>query len=220
MDFALKEVMGLVSPETPNVELLSQQALSLMAMVAVTADGESKEDELLRDIFKFCDLNIHNPLHWRVLLDAIVQTGFKSAGAPTEWDEADYFLLLQDIRELQRIDPTLKSHVAIARELRRHKNFKIKYAKLDHDYLRRHVSNARNSAINMFAKMRSDESFDDFLAQERTSQLGLPAGLAKSYLTEVKRRSLEELGLDYDPDEMIKILDDLIKRIKRGGNPT
>lgn len=29
MDFALKEVMGLVSSETPNVELLSQQALPL-----------------------------------------------------------------------------------------------------------------------------------------------------------------------------------------------
>ena len=46
-------------------------------------DEQNSKDLLLAEAFSFCDLDHRKPMHWRILLDALVQECFRGPGKPS-----------------------------------------------------------------------------------------------------------------------------------------
>jgi hypothetical protein len=88
MDFMEEKVSAL--PET--LELVSKgeklgwdRATMLNLTLSVRAlaiDPEREGNELTIEVFKSCGLDPKKPLHWRALLSAMIDIGFKNGGAP------------------------------------------------------------------------------------------------------------------------------------------
>jgi hypothetical protein len=166
MDFMEEKISTL--PET--LELISKgekvgwdrtTMLNLTLSVrALAIDPDRKGNELMIEVFKSCGLDPKKPLHWRALLSAMIEIGFKNGGAPPEWDELRYFDLFSDIKKLQEAARSFKSKERIADGLRTKKPFDQKYGDWKVGYLRKKVSEAQKMFIgisrNHFARRPHD----------------------------------------------------------------
>ena len=151
-------------------------------------------------MFEFFGLDPARPLHWRVLFNAMIEAGFKSSGAHPECDEVAYFELFSDILKLQETNKPFKSKESIANGLRKHKLFGGKYGELKVGYLRKKVSEAEK----MFKGMAPGTTFEQFIAERRVKEFGLPPVLVQKYIDEA-RASLVA-AMPFDPDVASTIL--------------
>jgi hypothetical protein len=172
-----------------------------LSQTAVQIDG-SKPGTIV-DVFQMCGLDPAKPLHWRALLEAMVEVGFKKSGAPVEWDELSYYLLVCDIRELQVLQPQLKEHTEIARQLQNTRPFKQKYKQWEFAYLRKRVSEAR--------KMGPADSLEEFIAKRRENKFDLPAGFAKAYIERASALAAAREG--FDPDATFALIEEAEKLV-------
>ncbi len=103
---------------------------------------DREQDRKLLDIFSNCGLDPNRPAHWRALVDAFVEVGFKPAGAKKKWSDEAYVDLYCDVQEIKSEHPEAGSDSEIARLLRTKKVFKDRYSKFKPDYLRHRVAEA------------------------------------------------------------------------------
>jgi hypothetical protein len=178
--------------------MLSERALAI--------DPNRPENELTIEAFKSCGLDPKRPLHWRALLSAMIEVGFKNGGAPLEWDELSYFDLFSDINKLQETDRSFKSKEGIANGLRKKKPFDRKYGDWKVGYLRKKVSEAQE----MFKGIAAGATFEQFIAERRAKEFGLPVEFAQAYLDKAWATIVADAGAD--PDAIITILEEAEKQ--------
>jgi hypothetical protein len=208
MDFMEEKVSAL--PET--LELVSKgeklgwdRATMLNLTLSVRAlaiDPEREGNELTIEVFKSCGLDPKKPLHWRALLSAMIDIGFKNGGAPREWDELRYFDLFSDIKKLQETDRSYKSKEGIANGLRKRKPFDRKYGDWKVGYLRRKVSEAQE----MFTGIAPGATFEQFVAERRAKEFGLPVAVVREYVDTAWASIVAEARSD--PDATLAMLEE------------
>jgi hypothetical protein len=174
-----------------------------LSQVAVHLDPARQE--ALANVFQLCGLDPARPFHWRALLEALVDVGFKDAGAPVEWDDLNYYTLVSDIRDIRALHPHLKSHSEIARQLQKTKPFKQKYKDSNFDYFRKRISEAR--------KMEPADTMEEFIAARRANQSDLPEGFVKAYIREASSWVAASEGLD--PDQTAALIEEAEKPVGR-----
>ena len=166
-------------------------------------DPKDEEQARLKDLFEFCNLDAGKMAHWRVLLQAITNTGLKGPGAPPTLTDAFFYELLNDIRALRLKRPNLKTNSEIATFLLRDSPFKGKYDVYKNDYLRKLVGTAQDPKRNK-AESLSDEKFRDDWAKIQADTHGLPFVVAKAFIDRQWQIVVEEFG--FDPGEALKEL--------------
>jgi hypothetical protein len=114
-------------------------------------------DDLLRTAFKTCDLDPERPLHWRVLLEALVEICFQVGGAPEKWTWERFFDLGLDIQSVWNLDGKRNSDAAIARRLKASKSLRSKYEGLGNAALARLVGKAQDPAFNPAFNYQTDD---------------------------------------------------------------
>jgi hypothetical protein len=182
----------------------------MLSEMALASDPHRRANDLRFEVFAFCGLDPERPLHWRVLFNALIEVGFKNGGAPPEWDEASYFDLYSDMTKLQT-DQSFKGKAGIANGLRTRAPFTQKYGNWKTGYLRKKVSEAEK----MFKGTKPGTTFEQFIAERRVREFGLPPALVRSYIAEMRASVIAEMP--FDPDAATIILDEAEKQaaIKR-----
>lgn len=137
-------------------------------------DEKDSRDQLLAEAFSFCELDHRKPMHWRILLDALVQACFRGPGKPPKWNEQGYYDLLIDIRALQGSSSI--SDIEIARKLKQGKT-RTKYSHVSVSRLRRLVAQTLDPTVNPLAEMKNEDLIT-FRAEWAERELGLPADIA------------------------------------------
>jgi hypothetical protein len=171
----------------------------ILARAALRPEQEKRGG--LSEIFHMCGLDPRKPFHWRALLNALVEVGFKNAGAPEEWDDLSYYQLVCDIGELQKLRPNLKTHSEITRRLQDTRPFKHRYERWGFGYFRKRVSEAR--------KMQPADSFEQFIVQRREGKFDLPAGFAQAYIERASAKVAAEN--EFDPDAADALIEEAMK---------
>jgi hypothetical protein len=170
----------------------STKILSLMLSErALAIDPGKVGNEVTIKVFEFCGLDPKRPLHWRALLSAMIEVGFKNGGTPLEWDELRYFDLFSDIKKLQETDRPFKSKEGIANGLRKTKPFDRKYGDLKPGYLRKKVSEAQK----MFAGIAPGATFEQFMV-ERRKGFSLPEAVVREHVDKSWASIVAEAGSD------------------------
>ena len=167
-----------------QIERASRQGLDPMAWLnalsvpsAFAIDGNQPSERLLCEVFMQCELEPSNPRHWRILVDALVNQCFRTAGAPQKWTEVQLFNLLCDIREVQKRSPKMKGNAQLAKLLSSKQPYKEKYSKYDGNTLRKLVGRALNPVSNPTAGIADDVDFITARAVRAKRVLGLPTEL-------------------------------------------
>jgi hypothetical protein len=153
---------------------------------------ESTSGKLLAEVFRYCELDHRQPMHWRLLLDALVQECFRRVGAPEKWDEGGYFDLLLDIRAVQKKFPDAKQQTRLAKLLKGEKPFKEKYKNFGSDNLRKLVGKAMDPNINPMAKFADGEDWVAAWAEKGRREVGLPSEIGIT----VQMKTMEKLWID------------------------
>jgi hypothetical protein len=192
----------------------------MLSELALASDPHRRANELRFEVFKFCGLDPKRPLHWRVLFNAMIEVGFKSGGAPSEWDEVSYFELYSDMTKLRTVQ-SFESKEGLANELRKRTPFDRKYGTWKVGYLRKKVSEAEK----MFKGVAPGTTFEEFVAERRVKELGLPPAFVRAYIAKARASVTAEMPLlnaetAFDPDVVSTILDEAEKQaaLKRRDN--
>jgi hypothetical protein len=193
------EELGL-DRETVLKRMLSESALA--------SDPHKRANELRFSVFESCGLDPGKPLHWRVLFNAMIEVGFKNSGS-FQWDEIRYFELFEDIAALKKTGHSFNSKTSIAKGLREQEPFDRKYNHWEIGYLRKKVA----EADKMFEGIVPGTTFEQFIAERRVKELGLPPTLVREYIAEARATVLAEMPrltseVPFDPDVVSPILDE------------
>jgi hypothetical protein len=151
-------------------------AISVPGLLQISESNS--RDGLLVETFLFCGLDHRKPMHWRILLDALVQECFRGPGKPEKWNEETYYDLLIDIRAVQK-KHTFANDSELARQLKQGMT-RTKYEDVSFRRLRTLVAEALNPKINPLVELNGEDLIT-FRARRAERELGLPAdiGIAK-----------------------------------------
>jgi hypothetical protein len=142
-----------------------QGKIVLSAMLTRTALTLIPTDDLLRKAFEVCGLDSERPLHWRVLLDSLVEACFQEGGAPEKWNWERFYDLGQDIQKVWSPDGKLNSSAAVARRLKASKSLKTKYKDFGEPALARLVTRAQDPKFNPAFDFRTDDELQEALTK-------------------------------------------------------
>jgi hypothetical protein len=200
-DRVLEEYVAEAPKMRAEMERLKSNGLNPTAWLnAASVPGAFKVNEatasgkLLADVFRQCELDHQNPRHWRILLDALVEQCFRGPGAPQKWDEAGYFELLADIRIVQKLFPTKKTHAELAKVLTSEEPFKSKYERERTNFpgFRKVIGRALNPKINPAVNVPEGADWIAARAERAAQEYGLPTELGIKEQVE----ALEQLLID------------------------
>jgi hypothetical protein len=180
----LEEVFA--DPSTKFVDVQGKMVLS--EILTRTALKLKPNDALLRKAFETCDLDPERPLHWRTLLDALVEICFQDGGAPEKWTWEAFFDLGRDIKSVWNRDGKLNSDAAIARRLKASKLLRSKYEGLGNAALAKLIGKAQDPAFNPAFNQQTD----DGLMMSLTKNLVVEGGREWTAETELLVRPFAE----------------------------
>lgn len=189
-DFVQKEQSGSVNLAKSIYDLA-------IARDALTLDPVAPHDRLLREVFAFCALDATDPWHWRILLEATIETDFKRSGAHEKWDEGALFELQMDIRELQKKYPSAQKNNKIAQLLKKTKPFESKYGEKELAYLRKLVGKSRDPRFNPMIEYDERGDFLNFLAKRRAADAGVSVEMAQALIDKLVEEQIEQALEDY-----------------------
>lgn len=197
-DEALTRYLSSFPEYRDTMDRLAKQGLDPMAWFnvasarfAFSVDSTKPSEALLAEVFQQCDLDPKKPRHWRILVDSLVDQLFRSAGAPQKWTDERLFVLLCDIRELQKLYPAVKENGQLAKLLLSKKPYKEKYHNdFNQETLRKLVGKALNPKLNPTAAIADDDDFIAARAEQAARKLGLPTELGNMALTEMLEKDL------------------------------
>jgi hypothetical protein len=182
LDFFFSNPAGEAYVKSERAKGKTDQEIVIVAtMAAAFKRPQPSEDGLLIDVFKYCELDPNNPLHWRALFDAMIDAGFRNAGAKARWTEEEYLDLMLDIRALQIKWPSVRTHGETARQLQKRHPYKAKYENFDWGYLRKLVAKAQNPKINFYASLKPGDSVSELYAVHSTKKAGLSVEIDEAY---------------------------------------
>jgi hypothetical protein len=118
-------------------------------------DRRSQQDQRLLEAFEVCELDPAQLSHWRVLLDAFVESTFHDPGAKQKWTETAYANLLEDIEAVKMVGPARSNDTEIAKQLK--KRFAKKYQRQEIGRLRKLVGQAQDPATNPAAQFSKED---------------------------------------------------------------
>jgi hypothetical protein len=151
--------------------------------------------QLLRNAFADTGLDPEKPLHWRLLLESLVEVCFRGPGAKKKWDEAGLFELFLDIEAIQKSHPGLTSNPKIAQRIKGMKSLRERYKTIDTQALTKLVRKARSPIHNPGIEYRKTDTLLPLLKRQNSGSETIArklAPLAETVLASLLTSETEE----------------------------